>query len=76
MFLACLLRVGQELTAPIDAPSKGISPESLEATGKHPRLSEQVAEHLRVHMSFTQPTTARSQRCLQFSIHASGHQSA
>ena len=65
-FLSWPPRIGQELTAPIEAASKGISPESLAASAREPagkrpqRLTEQVAEHLRVHMSFTQKARSLS----------------
>jgi hypothetical protein len=57
----------QELTGTVNGPEGVTSPASMEAAARAPgasagrqqRLTEQVTEDLRVHMSFTQPARVR-----------------
>jgi len=52
----------QELTGTVNGPEGVTSPASMEAAasaGRQQRLTEQVTEDLRVHMSFTQPARVR-----------------
>ena len=49
----------QELTVPITSAHEGLSMESVSGGKAVDKLTKEVNDHLRVHMSFTQPAKAR-----------------
>ena len=48
---------------PITSAHKGMSTESMSGGNAVDMLSKEVNDHLRVHMSFTQPAKARPAHC-------------
>ena len=48
---------------PVTSAHEGLSMESVSGSKAVEKLSKEVNDHLRVHMSFTQPAKARPRHC-------------